>query len=248
MTMSDIHSLSGAYALDAVDDLERVAFERHLRECDSCALEVLELKETVSRLADTAVVEPPPTLRASVLDAVARTPQARPGRTHRSPATAAKRWQRFAAASIAAGVIAVAVGAGTWTVADNNADKARAAAAAAQARVAAIERVLAAPDVKVFSVAGRDGGTVSIAVAKSLNSAVAFMKDLPNLGRGRVYQLWMIPEGAPAASPGPLAVGQTAGSQLLELGNAVKFGITTEPASGSKTPSDDLIGSVGILS
>ena len=29
--MTDVHSLSGAYALDAVDDLERAAFERHLR-------------------------------------------------------------------------------------------------------------------------------------------------------------------------------------------------------------------------
>ena len=54
MTASDIHSLSGAYALDAVDDLERAAFERHLRECEACALEVGELRETVSRLLPEA--------------------------------------------------------------------------------------------------------------------------------------------------------------------------------------------------
>ena len=28
----DIHALAGAYALDAVDDLERAAFDRHLRD------------------------------------------------------------------------------------------------------------------------------------------------------------------------------------------------------------------------
>ena len=71
MTVSDIHSLSGAYALDAVDDIERAAFERHLRECQSCSLEVLELRETVGRLADTVAVEPPASLRASVLSTVA---------------------------------------------------------------------------------------------------------------------------------------------------------------------------------
>jgi anti-sigma factor RsiW len=40
MTSPDIHALGGAYALDAVDDLERVAFDRHLAECETCALEV----------------------------------------------------------------------------------------------------------------------------------------------------------------------------------------------------------------
>ena len=28
--MSDIHALSGAYAVDALDDIERASFERHL--------------------------------------------------------------------------------------------------------------------------------------------------------------------------------------------------------------------------
>ena len=31
-TSADIHALSGAYAVDAVDDLERARFERHLQE------------------------------------------------------------------------------------------------------------------------------------------------------------------------------------------------------------------------
>jgi anti-sigma-K factor RskA len=250
MTTSDIHSLSGAYALDAVDDLERVAFERHLRECDTCAMEVRELQATVARLADTAAVEPPPSLRNSVLEAVSRTPQVRAGRTHRGPATAGKRWQRFAAASVAAGVIAAGAGIGTWTVADRNVDKAREAAAAAQARASDLERVMAAPDVRVFKMTGRDGGTVNIAVARSLNSAVAVLNGLPDPGRGRVYQLWMVPEAGPssAVSPGPLSIGQTAGSQLLKIGNAVQFAVSIEPESGSPKPSAEVIGLIGITS
>ena len=34
--MNDIHALSGAYAVDALDDLERARFVRHLEECPEC--------------------------------------------------------------------------------------------------------------------------------------------------------------------------------------------------------------------
>src|SRR5918999_1118607 len=49
--MSDIHALSGAYAVDAVDDIERASFERHLAECPSCRAEVASLRETSAALA-----------------------------------------------------------------------------------------------------------------------------------------------------------------------------------------------------
>ena len=45
--MSDIHTLSGAYALDAVDDIERVAFARHLTECPACAGRLRKLYSSV---------------------------------------------------------------------------------------------------------------------------------------------------------------------------------------------------------
>ena len=37
---ADVHSLVGAYAVDAVDDQERAAFELHLAECPECTDEV----------------------------------------------------------------------------------------------------------------------------------------------------------------------------------------------------------------
>ena len=43
--MSDIHALSGAYAIDALDDIERAQFERHLAECAECRAEVDSLRE-----------------------------------------------------------------------------------------------------------------------------------------------------------------------------------------------------------
>ena len=40
----DIHGLVGAYAVDAVDDDERVRFEPHLAECAECRAEVASLR------------------------------------------------------------------------------------------------------------------------------------------------------------------------------------------------------------
>ncbi|MFC6343639.1 zf-HC2 domain-containing protein, partial [Nocardioides hankookensis] len=49
-TPNDIHALVGAYAVDAVDDLERAAFERHLAECADCRDEVASLREAAGLL------------------------------------------------------------------------------------------------------------------------------------------------------------------------------------------------------
>src|SRR4029453_8688488 len=62
---TDIHALVGAYALDAVDDLERAAFDRHVAECVNCRAELDELRETAARLADPAWSVPPPRLRTA---------------------------------------------------------------------------------------------------------------------------------------------------------------------------------------
>ena len=51
--MTEIHALSGAYAVDALDDLERAAFERHLAECAECQAEVASLREAAAMIAET---------------------------------------------------------------------------------------------------------------------------------------------------------------------------------------------------
>ena len=48
----DIHALSGAYAIDAVDNFERAQFERHLSGCVDCRLEVESLREGTALLAE----------------------------------------------------------------------------------------------------------------------------------------------------------------------------------------------------
>ena len=83
----DMHSLSGAYALDAIEsgsELDR--FTRHMSRCASCASEVRGFREVATALAFAATAEPPPELRDRVLTAAARTRQLPPEvRTHARP-------------------------------------------------------------------------------------------------------------------------------------------------------------------
>ncbi|WP_425554611.1 hypothetical protein, partial [Georgenia daeguensis] len=65
--------LLGAWALDAVDDVERAAVERAIREDPELAAEAGALRETAARLADAGAVAPPPALREAVLAAAAGT-------------------------------------------------------------------------------------------------------------------------------------------------------------------------------
>jgi anti-sigma factor RsiW len=68
--MSDIHALSGAYALDALDDIERARFERHLDECAECPAEVASLREAAGLMAETTPAEPSTELRHRVLEGI----------------------------------------------------------------------------------------------------------------------------------------------------------------------------------
>jgi anti-sigma-K factor RskA len=68
--VTEFHAEVGAYALDALDESERAAFERHLAGCASCQRELAEFTETAVRLGALADEAPPAELRASVLDAI----------------------------------------------------------------------------------------------------------------------------------------------------------------------------------
>ena len=58
--MSEIHALSGAYAVDALDHIERCTSSEHLATCPACRTEVDCLREAAALLAETTAAEPPP--------------------------------------------------------------------------------------------------------------------------------------------------------------------------------------------
>ena len=55
----DLHALSGAYALDALDPQEAQHFEEHLDHCAACRREVVEFQATAAQLGEATATTPP---------------------------------------------------------------------------------------------------------------------------------------------------------------------------------------------
>lgn len=237
--MTDIHTLSGAYALDAVNDIERAQFVRHLDACPACEQEVAELTETASRLAGAVAAAPPARLRGRVLAEIARTRQVGPRRAQ--PAAAPGGWRRRAAVAVAAAVAVLAVGAGA-VVEEQRVRDARQQSTQAER----IEAVLAAPDAVVHTATGPGGtGRVTLVVSRSRDEAVAVLGGLPSPGVDRAYQLWLVDGAQSATSTGLLGPGMAGGTVLVEgLRGEQSFAVTNEPAHGSPRPTTDQFGRI----
>jgi anti-sigma-K factor RskA len=236
MTTTDIHTLAGAYALDAVDDIERASFDRHLRECAACRTEVDELQETAARLADATWSVPPPRLRQNVLAEVARTRQlppvsAPPSARRRAPS----RWLLTAAASVV--VAAAAAGTTVYVVQDQRVRDERAIAEAAKSSEARVPEILAAPDVQVRETTMTGGGRVTVASSRLRDAGVVVMAADAAPTGGQVYQLWTIRPGSNPKSEGALRVGQSVTLSVVDgLPGASDVAVTVEPAGGSLQP------------
>ncbi|HEY7273539.1 MAG TPA: anti-sigma factor [Actinoplanes sp.] len=240
MTATDIHALVGAYALDAVDDLERAAFEKHLLECASCRAEATELQETVARLADTTWSVPSPRLRTEVMAAVSRTRQVAPAAARvNGRETGTSRWRTRLVASAAAVVLAFGTGAAVFAVQQQRVRDERAVAAAAQVREARIRAVLAAPDLVVRTSPMVGGGRVTVASAASQGAAVVSMHADTAPSPTQAYQFWTIRGTAAPASADVLDPGEQAVVEVVRgvPGNDT-FAVSLEPAGGSLSPSD----------
>ena len=104
----DIHDLTAAYALDALDPDEVEAYEVHLAQCERCREELAELSETATALAfGVASPAPPARLRGAILDTAAAE------RTNVVPLPRRTRSFRVAAAAAAVAACA-ALGLGLW--------------------------------------------------------------------------------------------------------------------------------------
>lgn len=223
----DIHDLSGAYALDALDDIERARFAAHLAKCPTCQRDVAEFRAAATHLGRAVSEPPPPALRASVLDAIGDVRQERPGPPPRHQRHTT-RWVTLAAGIAAALVIGVLT---TQLLALRD----------DRDRSEQLAEVFAAPDAAVMPLQG-DVGSGRMVWSPSVGRSVIVLHGMPDLATDRAYQLWFVVDGEqiPADVYRPDDHRIVAEAEDLPAGLEA-IGITEEPAGGSTTPTGPML-------
>ena len=191
---ADVHTLAGAYAMDAISEPDRARFERHLAGCAACAQEITSLREATARLATATAVPPPSSMKERVMAAAALTRQQPPPVSE--PGTG-RAWRGLAGVRGGrggrgrGGVLGAAV---VFGVANGSMRDQLSQAQASSQQMAA---VLTARDATMMTGAVTGGGTVTIVMSPSRHALVFTAADLHALPASRGYELWLIgPAGA----------------------------------------------------
>ncbi|MEU7072746.1 anti-sigma factor [Streptomyces narbonensis] len=234
---TDAHTLAAAYALGALDDDERGAFEDHLRACEACRLEAAEFQATAARLAAAAAQPPPAAAKAQVMAAIDGVRQLPP----RIPAPAAAPAfdgllrRRAVPLALAAGVAAATLGGvAVWqTLHGQDLEQ---QARQAEQRLDAVSSVLAAPDARTVHAKTANGALTTVVASERQNAAVFTATGLPAPGAGKTYQLWLDHDGT--MRPAGLIHGDGIVILTGDPADAGAVGLTLEPAGGSPQPTN----------
>lgn len=248
----DVKEDAGAYALGSLDPGERTLFEAHLAVCDECTSDVRAFRRVAEALAaGIPGPAPPPEVRQRVLDAVGA------GRRESlvSRSEGGLQWLPIAA------LVVLTVGIGVYaarlqvriTMLEERLEQALLQASAAETAVADARRVngelqsamgvLAAPDLVRVDLAGQ--APAPQATARALWSRARGMvftaSNLPPLGAGQVYQVWVVPAAqAPISAglltPDPAGAGQTYFNTPPDIPPPAAVAVSIEPAGGVPAP------------
>ena len=237
MSSHEFSGLTGAYALDALDEQERAQFEAHLAGCADCAAEVRSLRAAAAELSHTTSTAPPPGLRADILDAIG-TVRPLPPAGDNVVELATHRSSRWLWQSVAAACLLLAVAATAWGYQQHR-DAGR-----RQDRSAAIISVLENPDVRTVTGAVGGTGQATLLYSKAEHRFVLLGRDVPAPSADHTYQLWMIDPRGAATSAGvfrPDAKGNVLVQASGDLTGAASMGISLEPDGGSSRPTPGAI-------
>jgi anti-sigma-K factor RskA len=207
----ELHDLTAAYALDALDQRDVEAYEQHLATCARCRDELASFASTTAALAyAVSPRQPPSDLRDRIL-AVARAERANV--VPLQPRAA--RYRLRVAAGIAAIAACAAVGFAAWNVAlQHRLDRAN-------------EALRSVP---------LAGATGSVIVGANGNGSLV-LANLPAAPAGETYEAWVL--AGRAASPAGLFHGGSK-TTVVRLSHRVQEGesvaVTVEPAGGSPQP------------
>jgi hypothetical protein len=234
--MTDVHTLVGAYVLDAVDDGERAAVESHLVDCPVCHAEVDELRVAAARLADGTWSVPPPRMRTTVLSSIGGIRQEPPARRAGRDGRATPRWRVVAAAAAAAGVLAASAASVTYLVQERRVGDERATAVAARRQGELVQTLLGASDATVRRGVLAGGGQVTVVSSAQRDGAVVVLADAPTIPADRAYQLWLM-DGATPRSAGLFAAGASDATAVIRgVAGKAAVAVSVEPAAGSTAP------------
>lgn len=236
---TELHTLSGAFALDALSAEEAEQFRRHLEACPACRQEVRELQQAAAQMGASEALAPPVHLKERVLAAADQTPQLPPRATPAgavtdvvSESTTGPR-HRWGARLLAAAAAVAVVTAGLFGIGQLLEDD-----ETSSQLTAGVVRVFEADDANTATMPTANGGKISVATSPRLGEMAVDTDELPALDEEHVYQLWAIRDGA-ISSVGVLEPEKGASMEMPDPDTEVA--ITVEPVGGSRQPTTDPI-------
>jgi len=219
----------GAYLLGALSDSERASFEGHLVDCPECRHEVERLRPAADLLPRSVEqVEPPPSLKRSLMEVVEREAKERDGAPSLGRSPTGARLRGLLGGSLrpalvgAAVVLAVAIGFGIGQL--GGGDDGRTVVASSSLQDAS--------------------GSLRI----HDDDAVLEVRGMPTLKAGQVYQAWVQRDGM--IEPEPTfevgADGQASVAVPEDLSDADAVMVTREPRGGSRAPTEKPVMTVAL--
>jgi anti-sigma-K factor RskA len=230
MERAEIHELSAAYALDALEGKDLEAFEEHLAHCAECRENVATFQRVASELAyDVEAPEPPAGLRGRILDQAAAE---RP----RVVSLPRRRWAFpvAATAAVAAGVAAIALAFWAADLSQQVDDLEAQQHRANEALIALID-----PSASHFALEGADGVLV---VDDESGAGKLVISGLASAPSEKTYEAWVI-EGNQAVPAGLFSGGddQTVVPLATPVPEGAIVAVTVEQAGGVDAPTQQPI-------
>jgi hypothetical protein len=243
MSHSEYEELAAGYVLGALEPDDEHVFQRHLDGCSICEANVRELEAVAGELAHAVPpVDPPDTLWAGIRREIR--PEARRGAIPQLPSGPGPGGpgRRLLPGLAAAAAVLLVVVLSLWNLSlrDQN--------AVYRERVAALERAARLandPNAALVTLNASDGASgarAAVIASSPQDRGVLLVQDLPPLQRGRIYELWGVPQGRLADAQkalvfAPLPRGVQTYEFKVPIQPGTVFAITDEPGpAGSPKP------------
>jgi anti-sigma-K factor RskA len=246
---SQLHTLVGAYVVDALPVAERAGFERHLGGCEQCRDDVRGLREATAALAFAAAEQPRDKARDATMQAAGRVrqlPPVLPGEQRRG-----RPWQAAFRAGLGrlawlaprdwltrTTVVATAALAVTAIVLGVHMSAMQGRMNVAEQRDHDIAAVLGAGDAIRLTADISTGGTATVVMSHRDRALVIITHGLPALPASEGYEVWLMNRSGDRSAgmlPPPRA-GMTDPMVVSRLRPGDRLGLTVEPAGGSHRP------------